>query len=73
MMSAASACLFFLVLLVFVLYDCFVEKRNSILVDAAEKSHNILSNLFPQNVRERLFAEQKEAELKAILQDLQIL
>ncbi|GKY99162.1 hypothetical protein MPSEU_000871700 [Mayamaea pseudoterrestris] len=63
--TAAAAGLFALVLLVFVLYDCFVERRNSILLEAAEKSHNILSSLFPQNVRERLFAEQKEAEILA--------
>jgi class 3 adenylate cyclase len=56
---------FFVVIMIFILYDCFVERRNSILLETAEKSHNILSSLFPQNVRERLFADQKESELAA--------
>ena len=65
--TTATAAVFAVLLLLFAVYDCVVERRNSILIEAAEKSHNILSSLFPQNVRERLFAEQKDAELQAKL------
>lgn len=40
---------------IFFLYDCFVEKRQRLVVSTAEKSDAIVSSLFPNNVKERLY------------------
>ncbi|GKY99152.1 hypothetical protein MPSEU_000870700 [Mayamaea pseudoterrestris] len=53
--------IFAFVALTFVLYDCFVQRRNNIVLDAATKSHAILSSLFPSNVRDRLYAEKAQS------------
>ena len=42
---------------VFLVYDCLVERRNRLVMTTAVKSHEIVSNLFPENVRGRLFGE----------------
>jgi class 3 adenylate cyclase len=55
---AASICIIFsFIALAFILYDCFIQRRNNIVLDTATKSHAILSSLFPSNVRDRLYAE----------------
>ena len=54
---AAVCAIFLFVALTFVFYDRFVQRRNSIVLSAATKSHAILSSLFPSNVRDRLYAE----------------
>ena len=41
-------------------YDFFVHRRNRKIVDAAAKFNSIVSSLFPENVRERLFADAEE-------------
>ena len=41
-------------------YDYFSNKRNRKVVDAAAKFNSIVSSLFPENVRERLFADAEQ-------------
>lgn len=41
-------------------YDFLVHRRNRKIVDAAAKFNSIVSSLFPENVRERLFADAEE-------------
>jgi hypothetical protein len=47
----------------FLVYDCLVERRQKKVYDAAKKSNAIVSSLFPSNVRDRLFDEEKEPEV----------
>ncbi|GKY99148.1 hypothetical protein MPSEU_000870300 [Mayamaea pseudoterrestris] len=47
--------------LAFALYDAYTTRRNQAVLATATRSQAILANLFPSNVRERLFAE-KETE-----------
>lgn len=42
---------------VFAVYDSIVEKRQQVLVKRAVRSHQIVSQLFPSNVRDRLFGK----------------
>lgn len=58
--TSIVAVTFFLVVVVFIVYDRFVRRRNTKVVDAAARSNAILSTLFPQNVRDRLFADREE-------------
>lgn len=51
---------FLLMVMTFGAYDFFVMRRNRKIVDAAAKFNAIVSSLFPENVRERLFAEAGE-------------
>lgn len=44
----------------FGLYDYFVNKRNRKVVHAAAKFNSIVASLFPENVRDRLFADAEE-------------
>lgn len=44
----------------FFAYDFFVNRRNRKVVDAATRFNFIVSSLFPENVRERLFADAEE-------------
>ncbi|GKY99150.1 hypothetical protein MPSEU_000870500 [Mayamaea pseudoterrestris] len=63
----AAVCVIFLfVAMTFIFYDRFVQRRNNIVLSAATKSHAILSSLFPSNIRDRLYAEQAEAEKQAV-------
>jgi hypothetical protein len=48
-----------MVLLTFLVYDCYVRRRNAKLVEAAVRSDQILTSLFPSNVRSRLFEAHK--------------
>jgi len=63
--TAIVAVVFFLIVVIFLVYDCFVSKRNQVVVLAAARSNAIISSLFPQNVRDRLFAEKSEEEAAA--------
>ena len=51
---------FLIVALVFFGYDYVVGKRNQKVTAAAEKSNAIVSSLFPENVRERLYLEEEK-------------
>ena len=49
----------------FVIYDVFVQKRNSKVVAVAAKTNEIVASLFPEAVRDRLFEDKKENNKKA--------
>jgi hypothetical protein len=51
---------FLLMVMTFGAYDFFVMRRNRKIVDAAAKFNAIVSSLFPENVRKRLFAQADE-------------
>ena len=44
------------------MYDRFVHRRNTMVVGVAARSNEIISSLFPTQVRDRLFAEKDEAD-----------
>ncbi|CAJ1963470.1 unnamed protein product [Cylindrotheca closterium] len=54
------ACIFLFTIVVFVFYDFLVQRRQTFLADAADKSNAIVSALFPQIVRDRLFDHGKD-------------
>jgi class 3 adenylate cyclase len=49
------ACIFVFMIVVFFVYDCFVETRQNKVLDSAAKSNAIVSALFPAEIRDRLF------------------
>lgn len=51
---------FLLMGVTFAAYDYFSNRRNRKVVDAAAKFNSIVSSLFPENVRDRLFADAEE-------------
>lgn len=57
---AAIAAVFLFVLLTFLLYDWFVERRQRMVMDRAVKSTAVVSSLFPEGVRDQLFKEISE-------------
>mmetsp|Transcript_2536 Transcript_2536/g.6381 ORF Transcript_2536/g.6381 Transcript_2536/m.6381 type:complete len:1225 (+) Transcript_2536:138-3812(+) len=59
---------FFLMATTFFMYDRFVRKRNAKVVKAATQSNKIVESLFPSNVRDRLLAEEIEAEKREVEQ-----
>jgi len=48
---------FLLAVVTFLMYDCYVEKRQRILYDTAVKTTAVVSSLFPENVTKRLMNE----------------
>lgn len=55
--TAVIACLFALMALLFLSYDRYVRRRDTKIVSVAAKANQIVSSLFPSNVRERLYEE----------------
>lgn len=57
---------FIFIVAIFIFYDCLIERRQSRVVTAAQRSDAIVRSLFPSNVRNRLYeqAKHKEAEDK---------
>jgi nitrogen-specific signal transduction histidine kinase len=53
-----------LVIMTFLLYDCYVRRRNAKMVDAAARRDEILMSLFPSTVRSRLLEEQEHTSKK---------
>jgi len=45
---------FIVAMIIFIIYDCCVERRQRIVLDRAVKSTALVSTLFPENVRERV-------------------
>lgn len=65
--AAAVVCCFLVTTLVFIIYDCFVTKRNNTVMESAKKTNQIVSSLFPSNVRDRLMeALQPEDDSKKL-------
>lgn len=54
------ASIFLFTIIVFLFYDFMVERRQRFLAEAADKSNAIVSSLFPQIVRDRLFDDNKK-------------
>eukprot|EP00980_Cylindrotheca_fusiformis_P002072 scaffold463_cov92-Cylindrotheca_fusiformis.AAC.1 len=65
--AGGVAGIFFFALLVFLFYDFLVERRQRFLAATASKSNAIVTALFPQIVRDRMFeAEEKNAKQRAM-------
>lgn len=58
---------FFITSLVFILYDCAVQKRQQVVMESATKANNVVSSLFPSNVRDRLMDEMQANQTKKAL------
>ena len=54
--AVVVAVVFTLIILTFLAYDAFVQRRNFKVHNALVRSHAILASLFPSNVRAKLFA-----------------
>ena len=61
-MAIVVAATFSAVAITFFMYDRFVRSRNVKVVKAAVRSNPIVASLFPSTVRDRLLAEEEEAE-----------
>ena len=46
--------------LLFLIYDCLRQRQRRTLITAATKSHQLVTSLFPANVRDRLLEKEKE-------------
>jgi hypothetical protein len=56
--TLSVVCIFFLITsMVFVIYDCFVQKRQDKVLTSAQQSNAIGSSLFPAQVSDRLLGE----------------
>lgn len=58
--TVAVCVIFSAMALTFLVYDRFVRRRNSKVIEAAAKSNEIINTLFPQQVRDRLFANKQQ-------------
>ena len=55
--TIAVVAVFLVTALAFIIYDCFVERRQLFVLSAARRSSQIVNSLFPENVRDRLLVE----------------
>ncbi len=61
---------FLFMIAAFLMFDCFVIRRNRKLIMAMSRTNAIVSSMFPSNVRDRIFAQAKhENEKKKALND----
>ena len=58
--TVAICVIFSAMAVTFLVYDRFVQRRNNKVIDAATKSNEIINTLFPQQVRDRLFANRQQ-------------
>ena len=58
--ATALAGLFVFTSVVFLLYDCMVERRQKIVLASAVQSGTLVSSLFPEAIRKQLYEEQRE-------------
>ena len=58
--TLAVASIFLITTFVFVLYDCFVERRQKKVMQVALESRALVSSLFPAVVRDRLFQQRRK-------------
>lgn len=63
--AVAVALIFAILTGAFCMYDRFVHRRNEMVVGVAARSNEIISSLFPTQVRDRLFAEKDETKAGA--------
>ena len=64
--TVIACSIFLFTSLVFLTYDCLVERRQALVMDNALKSGTLISSLFPSHVRDRLL---EEANTKSTVQD----
>jgi Adenylate and Guanylate cyclase catalytic domain len=57
--AAATSAIFLFTSIVFIVYDLMVRRRQLKVMASAKRTNNIVSSLFPQNVRERLYERQE--------------
>lgn len=62
LITSCVAVVFTFSILLFIMYDWLVERRQMIVLDKAAHSAAIVSSLFPKQVREQLLEESKEKE-----------
>ena len=62
MITAAVAGIFLFTALMFLIYDRLVECRQRILLKKATKTTEILSSIYPSNIRDKLLAEHERKE-----------
>jgi Adenylate and Guanylate cyclase catalytic domain len=60
--AAATSAIFLFTSLVFLFYDMMVRRRQIKVMASAKRTNNIVSSLFPQNVRERLYDRQEAGD-----------
>jgi hypothetical protein len=56
--TSVVVCIFLLTTVVFVVYDCLVERRLTTVMTTATRSNALVNSLFPANVRDRLMADE---------------
>lgn len=59
---------FFIMIAVFLLYDCLVEKRQNKVVTVAQRSDAIVRSLFPEAIRDRLYENAVKKEEQRVKQ-----
>jgi class 3 adenylate cyclase len=59
--AVVVAAIFLFTTVVFMVYNCLVERRQRLVLDKAVKSTAVVKSLFPENVRERLYEETEKA------------
>jgi hypothetical protein len=60
--TLAVVSIFLLTSIVFVLYDCLVQKRQNKVMTSAQQSNALVSSLFPAQVRDRLMGESQNTK-----------
>jgi class 3 adenylate cyclase len=55
-------CVFLSMVTIFLCYDCLVERRQSRVINAAERSDAIVRSLFPTAIRDRLYEDAKQKQ-----------
>lgn len=57
---------FVLMAAIFLIYDLFVRRRNSVVTDAAVRSEAIVTSMFPSNFRDRLYEDAVNGKLNEL-------
>jgi hypothetical protein len=68
--TVAVVLIFAVTSLVFVLYDTLVEQRQNKVLNTANRTNEIVASLFPENVRDQIFAENDAGDVKGKLKAL---
>jgi hypothetical protein len=63
-MTIVIAFTHFIMIVTFLIYNWFVQRRNNKVVGAAARANGILSSMFPRSVRDRLIANKEEEDAK---------
>eukprot|EP00980_Cylindrotheca_fusiformis_P012044 scaffold2859_cov101-Cylindrotheca_fusiformis.AAC.2 len=66
--TAVVVVIFFFTSLVFLLYDYFVRRRQTIVMERIMRQDKIVANVFPTNIRDRLYQSQQKQKSSRDLQ-----